>query len=123
MAHPHRYFTTARIFGQAWSDSALFPEEVRNYVRRLRKIFVELEVPVDLVNKPSRRLLLGVPRRLSGTSPGSRMRWTGLRRPSKPASRHPKDRRHEVAAGPIEKDPAREGPGPEAVLRRWRVSG
>ena len=52
--HPHRYFSTAQILGQAWSDSALFPEEVRNYIRRLRKIFVELEIPVDLVNKPGR---------------------------------------------------------------------
>jgi DNA-binding response OmpR family regulator len=52
--HPHRYFSTAQILGQAWADAALFPEEVRNYVRRLRKIFVELEIPVDLVNKPGR---------------------------------------------------------------------
>jgi DNA-binding response OmpR family regulator len=52
--HPHRYFTTDQILGRAWADSALFPEEVRNYVRRLRKIFVELEIPVDLVNKAGR---------------------------------------------------------------------
>ena len=52
--HPHRYFSTAQILGQAWADSALFPEEVRNYVRRLRRIFIELEIPVDLVNKPGR---------------------------------------------------------------------
>jgi two-component system response regulator ResD len=52
--HPHRYFTTAQILGQAWSDPALFPEEVRNYVRRLRKILDELVIPVDIVNKPGR---------------------------------------------------------------------
>ena len=52
--HPHRYFSTAQILGQAWADAALFPEEVRNYVRRLRGIFVELGIPVDLVNKPGR---------------------------------------------------------------------
>jgi hypothetical protein len=52
--HPHRYFSTAQIVGRAWADTALFPEEVRNYIRRLRKIFVELEIPVDLVNKPGR---------------------------------------------------------------------
>src|ERR1043165_7243698 len=52
--HPHRYFSTAQILSQAWADAALFPEEVGNYVRRLRKIFVELEIPVDLVNKPGR---------------------------------------------------------------------
>ena len=52
--HPHRYFTTAQILNQAWADPALFPEEVRNYVRRLRKILVDLEIPVDLVNKPGR---------------------------------------------------------------------
>jgi hypothetical protein len=52
--HPHRFFTTPQILNQAWADPALFPEEVRNYVRRLRKILVDLEVPVDLVNKPGR---------------------------------------------------------------------
>jgi DNA-binding response OmpR family regulator len=52
--HPHRYFTTSQILGQAWADPALFPEEVRNYVRRLRKILVELGIPADLVNKPGR---------------------------------------------------------------------
>ena len=54
LSHPHRYFTTTQILGQAWADPALFPEEVRNYVRRLRKILTELEIPVDLVNKPGR---------------------------------------------------------------------
>jgi hypothetical protein len=52
--HPHRFFTTAQILGQAWADPALFPEEVRNYVRRLRKILADLGIPVDLVNKPGR---------------------------------------------------------------------
>ena len=52
--HPHRFFTTSQILGQAWADPALFPEEVRNYVRRLRKILTDLEIPVDLVNKPGR---------------------------------------------------------------------
>ena len=52
--HPHRFFTTSQILGQAWADPALFPEEVRNYVRRLRKILTDLGIPVDLVNKPGR---------------------------------------------------------------------
>jgi DNA-binding response OmpR family regulator len=52
--HPHRFFTTTQILGQAWADPALFPEEVRNYVRRLRKILLDLGIPVDLVNKPGR---------------------------------------------------------------------
>jgi len=52
LSHPHRYFTTTQILGQAWADPALFPEEVRNYVRRLRKILADLAIPVDLVNKP-----------------------------------------------------------------------
>jgi len=52
--HPHRFFTTSQILGQAWADPALFPEEVRNYVRRLRRILVELAIPADLVNKPGR---------------------------------------------------------------------
>ena len=52
--HPHRYFTTSQILGQAWADPALFPEEVRNYVRRLRRILIDLAIPADLVNKPGR---------------------------------------------------------------------
>jgi DNA-binding response OmpR family regulator len=52
--HPQRYFTTSQILGQAWSDPALFPEEVRNYVRRLRKILIDLDIPVDLLNKPGK---------------------------------------------------------------------
>jgi hypothetical protein len=52
--HPHRYFTTTQILGQAWADPALFPEEVRNYIRRLRKILIDLAIPVDIVNKPGR---------------------------------------------------------------------
>jgi DNA-binding response OmpR family regulator len=54
LSHPHRYFTTTNILGQAWADPALFPEEVRNYIRRLRKILAELAIPVDIVNKPGR---------------------------------------------------------------------
>ena len=52
--HPHRFFTAHQILGQAWADPALFPEEVRNYVRRLRKLLVALEIPADLVNRPGR---------------------------------------------------------------------
>ena len=43
--HPHRYYTSSQIMGYAWSDSALFPEEVRNYVSRVRKILTRLEIP------------------------------------------------------------------------------
>jgi hypothetical protein len=50
----HRYFATSQIMSHAWSDPALFPEEVRNYVRRVRKILADLAIPVDLVNKPGR---------------------------------------------------------------------
>jgi Transcriptional regulatory protein, C terminal len=52
--HPHRYFTASQIMSNAWSDPALFPEEVRNYVRRARKILADLAIPVDLVNKSGR---------------------------------------------------------------------
>jgi len=51
---PHRYFTTTQILGQAWADPALFPEEARNYVRRLRRILAALKIPADLVNRPGR---------------------------------------------------------------------
>ena len=52
--HPHRFYTTSQITGFAWSDAALLPEEVRNYVLRVRKILVRLEIPCDLVNRPGR---------------------------------------------------------------------
>jgi hypothetical protein len=52
--HPHRYFTASQITALAWSDAALFPEEVRNYVLRIRKILTRLAIPCDLVNKPGK---------------------------------------------------------------------
>ena len=52
--HPHRFYTSSQIMGYAWSDSALFPEEVRNYVSRVRKILARLDIPADLVNRPGR---------------------------------------------------------------------
>ena len=52
--HPHRYFTVTQILGQAWAEPSLFPEEVRNYVRRVRKLLARLEIPCDLVNQPGR---------------------------------------------------------------------
>ena len=38
----------------AWAEPGLFPEEVRNYVRRLRKILAGLEIPADIVNRPQK---------------------------------------------------------------------
>jgi DNA-binding response OmpR family regulator len=52
--HPHRFYSAAQITSRAWSDAALFPEEVRNYVLRVRKILAGLEIPCDLVNEPGR---------------------------------------------------------------------
>jgi DNA-binding response OmpR family regulator len=52
--HPHRYFTVTQILGHAWAEPALFPEEVRNYVQRVRKILASLEIPCDLVNRTGR---------------------------------------------------------------------
>ena len=54
LAHPHRFYTPAQIVGQAWADPALFPEEVRNYVMRLRKVLARLEIPCDLINRAGR---------------------------------------------------------------------
>ena len=54
LAHPHRFFSAEQILGRAWADSALSSEEVRNYVRRLRKILADLNVPVELANRPRR---------------------------------------------------------------------
>jgi OmpR-family two-component system manganese-sensing response regulator len=52
--HPHRYFSVSQILNEAWAEPALFPEEVRNYVRRVRKILATLEIPCDVINKPGR---------------------------------------------------------------------
>ncbi len=52
--HPRRYFTVNQILNEAWAEPALFPEEVRNYVQRVRKILVALKIPCDLVNRSGR---------------------------------------------------------------------
>lgn len=54
LEHPYRYFTVTQILGQAWAEPNLFPEEVRNYVRRVRKVLMALEIPCDVVNRPGR---------------------------------------------------------------------
>ena len=70
--HPYRYFTTSQILDQAWADPALLPEEVRNYVRRVRKIIADLAIPVDLVNTPGRGYALVFPTQLAH-DPGHRI--------------------------------------------------
>ena len=52
LEHPHRFYTPSQIAGYAWSDAALMPEEVRNYVTRVRRILARLEIPCDLINRP-----------------------------------------------------------------------
>ena len=50
--HPHRYFSVSQILDDAWAQPDLSPEEVRNYVLRVRKVLAKLEIPCDVVNKP-----------------------------------------------------------------------
>jgi len=52
--HPHRYFKAADIAGWAWAEPSLRAEEVRNYVRRIRKILADLQIPCDLINRSGR---------------------------------------------------------------------
>jgi DNA-binding response OmpR family regulator len=52
--HPHRYYSAAQILDQAWADPALFPEEVRNYVQRIRKLLKQLDIPAQVLNRPKR---------------------------------------------------------------------
>jgi DNA-binding response OmpR family regulator len=54
LEQPHRFYTSSQIMGYAWSASALFAEEVRNYVSRVRKILTRLEIHADLVNRSGR---------------------------------------------------------------------
>jgi Transcriptional regulatory protein, C terminal len=50
--HPYRYFTVTQILEQAWAEPTLLPEEVRNYVGRVRKVMVALGIPCNVVNRP-----------------------------------------------------------------------
>lgn len=43
LGHPNRYFTVAQILSTAWWEPDLSPEEVRNYVRRVRKVMALLD--------------------------------------------------------------------------------
>jgi hypothetical protein len=52
--HPHRYYTAAQILDRAWADPAVFPDEVRNYVQRIRKILKRLDIPAQVLNRPKR---------------------------------------------------------------------
>ena len=54
LEHPHRYFSVTQILQQAWAEPGLFPEEVRSYVKRVRKVLAALEVPCDVINRPRR---------------------------------------------------------------------
>jgi DNA-binding response OmpR family regulator len=54
LGHPYRYFTVAQILDEAWRQPNLFPEQARSYVARLRAIFIALEIPCDIVNRPGR---------------------------------------------------------------------
>lgn len=51
---PYRYFTVSQILAQAWAQPDLFPEEVRNYVRRIRKVLTTMKIPCEIVNRPGR---------------------------------------------------------------------
>jgi DNA-binding response OmpR family regulator len=50
--HPHRYYTPEQLMARAWQGANLFPEEVRNYVLRLRKLITRMEIPYELLNRP-----------------------------------------------------------------------
>lgn len=51
---PQRWFTAPQLAIRAWPDAGLSADEIRNYVRRLRTLLTDLEVPADLVNRPGR---------------------------------------------------------------------
>jgi DNA-binding response OmpR family regulator len=54
LAHPHRAFTVTQILDQAWAEPALFPDEVRKYVRRIRNVLAALKIPCELITQPGR---------------------------------------------------------------------
>ncbi|GAC1330127.1 MAG: hypothetical protein NVSMB17_07160 [Candidatus Dormibacteria bacterium] len=52
--NPHRYYTAEEILARAWGEPDHFPEQVRNYVSRLRKILSRLGTPCEITNRPRR---------------------------------------------------------------------
>ena len=52
--HPDRSFTATQLLARAWREPALHPEEVRNYVQRIRRIVADLGIPCTLGNRPGR---------------------------------------------------------------------
>ncbi len=42
------------ILAGAWSEPSLFPEEVRSYIQRVRRVVAALDIPCDVVNRPGR---------------------------------------------------------------------
>jgi hypothetical protein len=52
--HPYRFFTVTQILSEAWAQPNHFPEQVRSYVWRLRRVFVAVQLPCDIVNRPAR---------------------------------------------------------------------
>jgi DNA-binding response OmpR family regulator len=52
--HPYRYFSVNQILGEAWDGPNLFPEEVRSYIQRVRRVLAALAIPADIVNRPGR---------------------------------------------------------------------
>jgi len=53
IANPDSYLTPKRILHEAWGDAGLSGDQVRNYIRRLRQVLRTLEVPADIINRPS----------------------------------------------------------------------
>jgi DNA-binding response OmpR family regulator len=51
LAHPRRFFTTEQMPQPRLGQARLLPEHFPNYVRRIRKILAELDIPCDLVNR------------------------------------------------------------------------
>jgi hypothetical protein len=43
--HPHRFFSADQIKARAWAEPALFPEQVRNYVRVCGRSLLSSESP------------------------------------------------------------------------------
>jgi DNA-binding response OmpR family regulator len=52
--HPYRYFSVNQILVQAWDEPNLFPEEVRTYIQRVRRVLAALAIPAQVANRPGR---------------------------------------------------------------------
>jgi DNA-binding CsgD family transcriptional regulator len=52
--NPEHFYTTAQVARLAWANPRLGPEQVRNYVSRVRRLLAQMEIPCVVITRPGR---------------------------------------------------------------------